>query len=222
MRTMPLLVCLLALTALSSQAAASVPTPQVLLQRVQATYLKAGDIKGTFTQTTIGKLRGKAQTESGRLWAKKDGRVRWRYEQPIQKEFVYDGKTAFFYEPANAQVTRFEKFSESKLGAAIDFLIGRGDFAKNFDVKTCTNFCDAGEPDSQVLTLWPKKPLGHIDHVLLFVDPKSYRVRSSMVFDTLENRTEYRFTELTFGAQVKDRTFDFRVPDVVQELRAQF
>jgi len=93
------------------------PSPNAarLLGQVQTTYRTGGDLTAAFTQNYIDRLRPNPRVESGHLWAKKDGRVRWRYEQPNVKEFVFDGKRAHFYEPDNAQVTVFDNFVDSPL-----------------------------------------------------------------------------------------------------------
>src|SRR5262245_58384914 len=116
---------------------AAAPSPEAVVQRVQAVYEKAGDLEADFTQSYVEKLRGKTRVESGHLWAKKDGRVRWEYREPVPKYFVFDGKDAFFYEPENAQVTEFEKFEDSDLSNALRFLLGKGDLAKRFTVAAC-------------------------------------------------------------------------------------
>ena len=68
------------------------------------------------------------------LWAKPDGRVRWSYLDPVRKDFVFDGEAAYFYEPENAQVTVFERFQDSPLANAVQFLWGQGDIEATFDV----------------------------------------------------------------------------------------
>src|SRR5437660_7385629 len=51
--------------------------------------------KADFTQKYEGP--GMSRTESGTLWLKKPGRMRWEYHQPAQKLFLTDAHTAWFY-----------------------------------------------------------------------------------------------------------------------------
>jgi outer membrane lipoprotein carrier protein len=191
-----------------------------ILERVQATYESAGDIEARFEQVFVDQLRGKRRSEKGMLWAKPDGRVRWSYLDPIRKDFIYDGTTAYFYEPENAQVTVFERFQDSPLASAVQFLWGQGDIRASFTVETCKKQCDIGEPGDIILALWPKQEIPTVDHSLLAVDPKTYRVRRSFVYDPLGNHTEYRFDDIRFGANVTDRRFDFEVPKGANVLRS--
>lgn len=195
-------------------------SPDQVLSKVRATYLDAGDIEASFTQIYFDNLRGKKRQESGKLWATGDGRVRWSYQKPVRKDFIFDGKTAYFYEPENAQVTVFERFQDSPLSNALKFLWGQGDLKGTFDVKPCSKKCDMGEKGDLVVELWPKENIPTVDHSLLFVNPKTYRVRMSVVFDPLGNRTEYHFDKIKFGADIPDKRFNFVVPKGASVLRS--
>src|SRR5882724_13206117 len=46
---------------------------------------------------------GVSRSESGILWLKKPGRMRWEYHQPREKLFLTDGQTAYFYVPGEHQ-----------------------------------------------------------------------------------------------------------------------
>ena len=200
--------------------AVAAPPVQATLDKVQATYKNAGNIEARFEQINVNKLRGKRRAEKGKLWAKPDGRVRWSYLDPIRKDFVYDGTTAYFYEPENAQVTVFEKFQDSPLANAVQFLWGQGDISKTFEVEPCKTKCDVGDDGDLILVLWPKHDIPTVDHSVLVVDPKTYRVRRSFVYDPLGNHTEYRFEDIRFGGDVPEKKFDFEVPKGVNILRS--
>jgi outer membrane lipoprotein carrier protein len=189
-----------------------------LLGRVQDTYRNGGDLTATFSQTYIDRLRPIGRTESGRLWAKKDGRARWRYEVPEVKEFVFDGKRAYFYEPENAQVTIFDNFVDSPVWDALRFVWGQGEIGHAFRAEDCRS-CQIGQRKSLVVALWPKEPLANIDHLWLGIDPTALTVCGAIVFDPLGNRTEYAFEEIKFGAKLPDAKFVFTIPKGVSVLR---
>ena len=199
---------------------AATPSPQQLLADVHRTYLRAGDIEARFEQTYVGGLRARKKVETGRLWAKQDGRVRWQYDEPEPKYFVFDGKTAYFYEPHNSQVMVFDDFKTSKLSVALELLIGRADVSQHFTVEACQAHCDLARDGSTVLELVPKEIIANVERIALVVDPATKRVTRSVLFDSLGYRTEYAFTEVTFNASIPDSKFRFQTPPGVQELRA--
>jgi outer membrane lipoprotein carrier protein len=196
------------------------PAPNATVANLQATYRNAGDMSAAFKQIYIDKLRGKKRAEQGKLWVKTDGRVRWTYQEPERKDFVFDGKTAYFYEPENAQVTIFERFQDSPLANAMHFLWGQGDLAKTFDLSACEGVCPSAAVGDGLVQLVPKKPMPAVDHIVLVVDGKTHKVRESVVFDPLGNRTEYHFSDVQFGAKVETAKFAFTVPPGVSVLRA--
>ncbi|MEZ0314742.1 MAG: outer membrane lipoprotein carrier protein LolA [Myxococcota bacterium] len=193
--------------------------PSDTLAKVQATYKNGGDVTAKFEQTYVDKMRGAKKIESGELWAKKDGKVRWSYRTPSRKDFVFDGKQAYFYEPENSQVTVFDKFQDSPVASAMRFLWGQGDLVKSFEPKACDGKCiAAGDAVSIVLT--PKEPIAAVDRIQLDTDGGSGKVRRSIVVDPLGNRTEYVFKDLDLGAKVADAKFAFTIPAGVSVLHA--
>ena len=195
-------------------------SPDEMLARVQAAYKKAGTVAAAFEQTSVDALRGKKRTERGHLWAKPDGRVRWSYEQPAPKDFVYDGKSAYFYEPENAQVTVFDNIEDSPLWTAVRFLWGQGAITETFLAKACNDTCAKPNAGEVLLLLVPKKPIASVDHVVLGVDDKTGLVLRSTVYDSLGNRTEYRFSDINLHAKVDGAKFVFPMPKGVSILRA--
>ncbi len=200
--------------------AAAEPSPTDTLAKVQSAYQKGGDLTASFSQIYVDKLRGKKKTETGKLWAKTDGRVRWTYEKPARKDFVFTGATAYFYEPDNSQVTVFDKFQNTPLWNALRFLWGQGTITKTFDVRVCDEACAKSEPGDVLIKLVPKEPIAAVDHVEVAIDTKAMRVRRSMVFDSLGNRTEYHFLDVKLGAAVDAKKFDFKIPEGVSVIRA--
>ena len=195
-------------------------TPAAIIDRVAAAYQRGGDMTASFTQTYQDQWRKKKRQERGQLWVKKDGRVRWTYLEPERKDFVFDGKTAYFYEPTNAQVTVFEQFRDSPVAHAMEFLWGQGDLPKMFTFAACDATCGPIQADEVAVRLSPKETMASVDHVILVVEPQAARVRRSQVVDALGNRSEYVFTDLHFNAGIDPKKFAFTMPDGVSVLRA--
>lgn len=191
-----------------------------LVTRVQATYDSQSDISAEFTQSYMDSLRGTTREESGKLWAKQDGRVRWTYLKPVRKDFVYTGSAAYFYEPESAQVTVFDDFKQSQLSQALRFLWGQGELRESFEIQGCETECKRGTSAQEVLVLWPKIPIATVDKILLVVDTASASVVRSVVIDPLGNETKYRLSNFDKTKVVDERLFDFQVPEGVSVLKA--
>ena len=196
------------------------PSPDAILESLQNSYKELGELSATFSQTYVDKLRGRRPAETGKLWVKKDGRVRWSYKSPTRKDFVYDGERAYFYEPGNAQVTVFEQFEDSQLSMAMRFLWGQGDIKTLFDVLQCDEKCNVGETTDWKVQLYPKEALPTLKSVVLVVDPKTKRPKLSVIYDNLGNRTEYGLTNLQKEKDIPAKKFAFKIPDGVSVLRS--
>ena len=196
------------------------PAPEVILESIQKSYQELGELSATFSQTYVDKLRGRRPAETGKLWVKQDGRVRWSYRSPTRKDFVYDGEKAYFYEPANAQVTVFEEFEDSQLSMAMRFLWGQGDIKRLFDVQACDATCTVGGPFDWKIRMVPKQALPTVKSVILVVDSQSKRPKLSVIYDNLGNKTEYAFSGFKKEKNIPSKKFAFRIPQGVSVLRS--
>jgi hypothetical protein len=94
------------------------PEVKALAAAVDAHYNHLKSLQAEFTEFYRG--AGIERTETGTLWLKKPGKMRWEYRSPTDKLFVSDGKDAWFYVPADRQA---RKTSARKLE---DVLAGSG------------------------------------------------------------------------------------------------
>lgn len=76
-----------------------------LSARLETRYRSARTLQATFLErySENGRL---LRSESGTAYFRRPGKMRWEYEAPEQNLFLVDGKTAWFYVPADHTVTR--------------------------------------------------------------------------------------------------------------------
>src|SRR5271169_1810303 len=67
-------------------------------------YNRLRTLQAEFTEVYRG--AGIERTESGTLWLKKPGKMRWEYRSPREKLFVSDGRDAWFYVPGDHQARK--------------------------------------------------------------------------------------------------------------------
>ena len=94
----------LLLTLLPAFAANPALDVHAIAQAVDNRYNHLRTLQAEFTETYRG--AGIERTESGSLWLKKPGKMRWEYRSPKEKLFLSDGKDAWFYLPGDRQVRR--------------------------------------------------------------------------------------------------------------------
>jgi outer membrane lipoprotein carrier protein len=83
----------------------SAEDPSQYIKRFENTYRSAATLRVTFLErySESGRV---ARVESGIAYFRRPGKMRWEYESPEKNLFVVDGKTAWFYVPADHTVTR--------------------------------------------------------------------------------------------------------------------
>ena len=110
---------------LATAIAAASPAPDVhaIAQAVDERYNHLHTLQTDFTEIYRG--AGTERTESGTLWLKKPGKMRWEYRSPREKLFLSDGKDAWFYVPGERQVRRTAVKKLDDLRSPLAFLLGK-------------------------------------------------------------------------------------------------
>jgi len=94
-----------------------------LAGRVDKHYNDLKSMRSQFTETYNG--AGTSRTESGTLWLKQPGKMRWEYTEPRKKLFVSDGKTAWFYVPGEQQARKAPVSKIDDIRSPLRFLLGK-------------------------------------------------------------------------------------------------
>src|SRR5712692_11094985 len=83
----------------------SITVAQNVAQRLEARYRSARTLRATFLErySENGHI---VRTEAGIAYFRRPGKMRWEYNSPEKNLFLVDGKTAWFYVPADHTVTR--------------------------------------------------------------------------------------------------------------------
>ncbi len=102
-----------------------------LLKTVENRYNSAQSLKLNFTETYTVPKRS-SQTESGVLFLRKPGRMRWDYVTPPGKLFLSDGKSVYLYTPDSNRVEKSKLKEMQDMRAPLAFLLGKLNFYKEF------------------------------------------------------------------------------------------
>jgi outer membrane lipoprotein carrier protein len=81
------------------------PNPKLVAAKLETRYRAAHTLQATFLErySENGQL---TRSEAGTAYFRRPGKMRWEYESPEKNLFLVDGKTAWFYVPADRTVTR--------------------------------------------------------------------------------------------------------------------
>jgi outer membrane lipoprotein carrier protein len=207
--------------AAAATAAARLPLKDVV-ERIQKRYDGAKDFRARFTQTLTNTAFGRKSSSAGEVLLKKPGRMRWNYAQPEPKMYLADGNTLWLYEPEDKQAFK-QDLKSSQLPAALAFLTGQGKLAAEFDIafwKSPASPAPYGTPRDYVLALAPKAPQAQVKTILFVVEPTTFDVRETVIFDQQGNVNDLTFADLRFNTGIADATFRWAPPSGVRLIDA--
>jgi outer membrane lipoprotein carrier protein len=184
-----------------------------LLAGVETRYNRARTLQVRFEQTYEGAQRG-PKTESGELFLRKPGRMRWQYTQPAGKLFVSDGKFIYLYTPSNNRVERSKVKESDDLRAPLAFLLGKLDFQRDFK-----RFIVRQEGADTWIVAEPRSDRAPFTKVEFRVTP-NYEIRQLIVAGDGASTMDFRFEQEKVNPPLADKLFQFRTPagaEVVEE-----
>jgi outer membrane lipoprotein carrier protein len=205
----PMKALLAALLVAAAPAAAPDPATD-LARRVQGYYEATRDLEAKFQQTYTYAGFGRRQVSSGTLRVKKPGMMRWDYEKPTAKTIAVKGSRLVQYEPEERQAYVDEKFDASAMSAAVTFLLGKGDLAREFNLAS-------GEGGT--LLLRPKEPDPRVESITLSVGP-SGEVTATRVTDGAGNVNEVKLTNVRRNPGLPESAFEVKLPKDVRRVDA--
>jgi outer membrane lipoprotein carrier protein len=188
-------------------------------QAVDNHYNHLQTLQAEFTETYRG--AGIERTESGSLWLKKPGKMRWEYRSPKEKLFLSDGKNAWFYLPGDRQVRRTSVRKLDDLRSPLGFLLGKTRLEKELAGLSLAPDVAARTAGNTVLRGVPRAISDRVREVILEVTPDR-RIARIQFEEADESVTEYRFSELQENRVIADERFRFAVPPGIEVIEGEF
>jgi outer membrane lipoprotein carrier protein len=180
-----------------------------LAAAVDAHYNHLRSLEAEFTEVYRGS--GMDRTESGTLWLKKPGKMRWEYRSPKEKLFVSNGKDAWFYVPDDRQARKEAAKKLEDVRSPLAFLLGKTKLEKELRGLSIASDIDALSSGNTVLRGVPTALADRVSEIILEITPDGRIVR--LVMQGVDGAsTEYRFTDQKENLAIADGRFDFRAP----------
>lgn len=211
--------CIIFLTLVKAFAANPTLDVHAIAQAVDNRYNHLQTLQAEFTETYQG--AGIERTESGFLWLKKPGKMRWEYRSPKEKLFLSDGKDAWFYLPGDRQVRRSSVKKLDDLRSPLGFLLGKTRLEKELDGLSAAPDVAPLTPGNTVLRGVPKGMANRVNQVVLEITP-DYHIARIQFEEADESVTEYRFSEQRENVGIADQLFRFSPPPGVEIVDGDF
>jgi outer membrane lipoprotein carrier protein len=197
----------LVFSVLAFRGALALPSVQETAKAVDEHYNRVVSLQADFTEIYQGS--GIERTESGQLWLKKQGKMRWQYRSPEVKLFIGDGRNAWLYLPAERQVRKSSLKKLEDLRSPLAFLLGKLKLEKELADLSFAPGMAAWMAEDVVLRGVPRGQEDRVREVDIEITPDDRIVRILLEGQD-ESTTEYRFSHQRENVEIPDRWFEFR------------
>ena len=175
------------------------------------------------------------RAEAGVAYFRRPGKMRWEYESPEKNVFLVDGKTAWFYVPADRTVTRAPAKQSTDWRTPLALLAGEMKLSRvcaRVELATIEKPATPGntllycplrgeEPGNAASSSPDRQQSVPSDSVFLEVVPATGDLARVLVRENAGVEVEFKFTAWRFDPTVADSFFRFDVPPGVAIVNAE-
>lgn len=184
-----------------------------IVDGVERSFARMKDLSADFIQISKDVLN-RTQQAAGHLYLKRERMARWEYTNPEEQLFVSDGKTVYFYVPADKQVNREAVKDTFDDRIPLMFLLGRSNLRNEFTKfeLLATKSVLSG---TKVIRMSPKRKTD-LKELIMEVDPQTFQIRRLVLDHSNGSHSEFTFSNIRTNTGLKSTLFDFKVPPGVQ------
>lgn len=203
--------------------------------RFQARYQLARTSSATFLElySENGQL---VRTEAGTAYFRRPSRMRWEYDAPEKNLFLVDGKSAWFYVPADHTVTKVPARRSADWRTPLALLAGDVKISKvcshvglsqtekplnNGDVMLACQLRGEDNGSAKEETINKERVKMKDTPVFLELAPESGELMRVLVVDKGGVSLEFRFKNWNFDAAIPNTQFEFHPPPGVVILNGE-
>lgn len=194
------------LTLLLAQAPPATETLTAILKRIEDRYNHTRTLKSEFQQI-MQVAQGRQVSESGILYLRKPGQMRWEYASPPGKLFLSDGKQIHYVTPIAKRVEVSAMKESDDLRAPLAFLLGKMDFQRDFQ-----RFEYSMYGKSWKIKATPKSPKSMFEFVEFLATPDGTLSLVSIAGKD-GSTMSYRFQNEQRNLPLPANLFQFRAPE---------
>lgn len=184
-----------------------------LLKTIESRYNRAQSLKLDFSESYAG-MKSPVQNESGVLFLRKPGRMRWEYGSPGGKVFISDGKDVVLYTPEDQRAEKSKLKESEDMRAPLAFLLGKLDFKKEFK-----SFETHVEGNDSWIAAEPKSENLAYSKVEFLATPEG-EIRRVRITGQDQSKLDFTFSNEQLNVPVAQSLFTFHPPPGVQVVEA--
>lgn len=197
------LLFLLAVNA-SAQDYSKIPDPKACKAALEKQHKETKAIKADFTETATSALLTNAQKGSGKMWYKKENKIRWEKTKPENQIILINGKTVKLQEKGKEVSSASSKMVVKKIqGLMVQMMTGEFLNEKEFRISYFEN------KSNYKLVLTPKsdKMKRYVSEINLVFGKKELTIKELIMQTDKDNKLVYSFSNMEVNGTINDSKF---------------
>jgi outer membrane lipoprotein carrier protein len=188
-------------------------TPQDVAMRTEKKLFSLSSIKADFEQIYYSVSVTTPLREKGEFTFKKPDLMKWEYQEPEEKVFLYKKGNFLFYIPEDNQLIKSSLAEENHESEILNLLSGKKILQDHYLIEFSP--FPTENAHAVQLKLIPREE-DEYSFILLEIDEKSWLIRKAIFLDWVGNKTEFRFNRIKTNVRVPQSFFELKVPPDVE------
>jgi outer membrane lipoprotein carrier protein len=205
MRHFASLLLLLSLSAAAyAQDYTKMADPKACKAALEKQHKETKAIEADFTETATSPLLTTPQKGSGKMWYKKENKIRWEKSKPESQVILINGKTVKLQEKGKEVSSASSKMVVKKIqGLMVQMMTGEFLNEKEFRISYYEN------KSNYKLVLTPKsdKMKRYVSEINLFFSKKELTIKELVMLTDNENKLTYSFSNMEVNGTINDSKF---------------
>lgn len=199
-----LLFLVLFATNISAQEYSKIADPKACKAALEKQHKETKSIQADFTETATSSLLTAAQKGSGKMWYKKENKIRWEKSKPESQIILINGKTVKLQEKGKEINNASSKMVVKKIqGLMVQMMTGEFLNEKEFKISYFES------KSNYKLVLIPKsdKMKRYVSEINLIFSKKELTIKELTMLTDENNKLVYNFSNTEVNGTINDSKF---------------
>lgn len=186
------------------------PDARALAKLVESRYRNVQTLRATFLERYV--EGGAVRIESGVVYFRRPGKMRWEYESPEPKLFVSDGRTVWFYVPADRTVLRTPVKESADWRMPFALLTREAKLSRICAEIEVADPAEAPDAGRAALRCTPKDNAQDIREIVIEIDARNGDIGRVLVREAGGVEIDFRFANWKRDVPAAESQFRFTAP----------
>lgn len=188
-------------------------TAEDIVSKAETKIRSLQSIQAQFEQIYYSSTVSTPLREKGFFYFAKPDLMKWEYQEPEKKIFLYKENKFQFYIPEDNQLIRSSVSEEEYEAEILSILSGKKQLKDDYTFEFSPFPTD--DPKAWQLKLNPREE-NEYSFILLEIDAKTWLIQKAIFFDWIGNKTEFQFSKMKINVRFRKNLFELNLPPGVE------